>query len=342
MHFGYIPNRNVEFHPNLIYTVYGIDEISDHRNINFCSIVKSSDNIITLDTLKSFPQKQYLKRIRLSIVDTNYIYALCNKPSQVWMTADAGKTWKEITPKNDSAIKYGFTDIAISDADPKRIYLSVGGFQNEVKVLFSADGGQTWEDYHSAGLPKNQILTLAYQRGTNEGIYLGCEPGVFYRSRDMTKWSEVGKGLPYSPVNFISLNYDKAKIRIGTYRGVWENDMFEDFAPRAMIAMNKNSLPSGISDERKIFFYDHSAIKREGAKWNWQFPGSIQETSTEENPVIDYEVAKPGKYSVQLTITDGKGRKSNYELKDYIEVKNNSHWNLRERKLEKEDETEND
>jgi hypothetical protein len=340
MHFGYIPNRNVEIHPNLIYTVYGIDENSDHRKVNICSIVKSTDNIKTIDTLKTFPEKQYLKRVRLSIADTNYIYALSNKPSQVWMTADAGKSWKEITPKNDSAIKFGFTDIALSDRDPKHIYVSVGGFQNEVKILFSADGGLTWEDYYSAELPKNQILTLAYQRGTDDGIYLGCEPGVFYRSRQMNKWKEVGKELPYSPVNFIYLNYDKAKIRIGTYRGVWECDLYEDFHPRALISMDKNILPSGTSDDRKIFFYDHSAIKRIGAKWHWEFPGSIQGESTDENPIIDYEAAKPGKYAVRLTITDGKGRKDSYELKDFIEVKNNAPWNLRAVKLEKENEME--
>ena len=57
----------------------------------------------------------------------------------------------------------------------------------------------------------------------------------------------------------------------------------------------------------KVFFYDHSALKRTGAKWQWEFPGSIQGSSTEENPIIDYEAAKPGKYSVKLTVTDGKG-----------------------------------
>jgi hypothetical protein len=125
-----------------------------------------------------------------------------------------------------------------------------------------------------------------------------------------------------------------AKIRISTYRGVWETNLFEDFEPRALIAMNKNSLPSGISDDRKIFFYDHSAIKRAGARWQWEFPGSVQGSSKDENPIIDYETAKPGKYDVRLTITDAKGRKDKYELKNFIEIKDNAPWNLREKKLE--------
>jgi PKD repeat protein len=95
-------------------------------------------------------------------------------------------------------------------------------------------------------------------------------------------------------------------------------------------------LPSGQSDERKVFFYDHSAIMGKGARWYWEFPGSVQGTSTDENPIIDYETAIPGKYSVRLTITDRKGRKSFCELKDFIEVRNNEPWNLRTIKLEKE------
>ena len=336
MHFGYIPNRNVEFHANLAYTIYGIYENSDHRKINVCSIVKTADNMNTIDTLKVFPPGQYLKRVRVEINSADYIYAITSKPAQVWMSADEGKTWKEITPPNKKAVQYGFTDLAISDMDPRHVFLSVGGFQNEVKLLYSTDAGQSWQDYYSSALPKNEIMTMALQRGTNEGIYLGCTPGVYYRSRDMNQWKEVGRGLPYTAVNFISLNYDKAKIRIGTYRGLWECDLAEDFKPRALIAMNKNSLPSGQSDERKVFFYDHSAIMGKGASWYWEFPGSVQGTSTDENPIIDYETAIPGKYSVRLTITDRKGRKSFCELKDFIEVRNNEPWNLRTIKLEKE------
>lgn len=340
MKFGYICNRNVEFHPNLIYTIYGISENSDHWGIKDCAVARSTDNLQTMDTLKLFPNGLYVRRLRVSPADANYMYAIAGErrgaQDQVWMSSDEGKTWTDISPKDSTALKYGFCDIAISDKNPQHIYLGVSGFQNKIKILYSADGGRNWEDYHSSQLPKNEIQTMALQRGTNEGVYLGCEPGVFYKSRSMQSWMPVGKNLPYTPVNFIYLNYDKAKIRIGTYRGVWECDLYEDFAPQAMIAMNKNKVPSGESDAMKIFFYDHSAIKGKGAKWFWQCPGSVQGTSTRENPIMDYETAKPGKYSVRLTVTDSKGRQSVYELKDFIEVTHNEVWNIRERKLEQE------
>ena len=66
------------------------------------------------------------------------------------------------------------------------------------------------------------------------------------------------------------------------------------------------------------------AIIGAGGKWHWEFPGFIQGSSTVENPIIDYEAAKYGKYSVHLSITDSKGIKSSYELKGFIEVENNA------------------
>jgi photosystem II stability/assembly factor-like uncharacterized protein len=352
--FGYIPNRNIEFHPNLFYTSYSINENSDHSKIKNCSVIKTEDNFKTLDTLKTFPENFYIRRLRVSFSNPDFMYVLVgNKrsmhPDEVWMTVDGGKNWSNITPDNAVAKKNGFPDIAISDEDPHKIYLGVGGFQNEVKILASKDAGKSWIDDHSADLPKNEIQTMAYQRGTNEGVYLGCYPGLFYKSSNTGTWKTVGEHLPYTPINFISLNYDKEKIRVGTYRGIWEHDLYETTAPKANIALSKRTL--GVegtdsdeedSDQMKVYFYDNSVIKGKGAKFNWEFPGAIPATSDEENPIVNYSACKPGMYSVKLTVTDAKGRKSDFELKNYIEVKNNYPWNLREKKLEMEEHEDED
>lgn len=352
--FGYIPNRNIEFHPNLFYTSYSINENSDHSKIKNCSIIKTEDNFKTLDTLKTFPDNFYIRRLRVSFSNPNFLYVLggnkrSTHPDEVWMTTDGGENWSNITPDNAVAKKNGFPDIAISDEDPHKIYLGVGGFQNEVKILASKDAGKSWTDDHSADLPKNEIQTMAYQRGTNEGVYLGCYPGLFYKSNNTGTWKTVGEYLPYTPINFIYLNYDKEKIRLGTYRGIWENDLYETTAPKANIALSKKTLSvegtdsdEEDSDQMKINFYDNSVVKGKGAKFNWEFFGAIPATSNEENPIVNYSACKPGKYSVKLTVTDAKGRKSDFELNNYIEVKNNYPWNLREKKLEMEEHEEED
>lgn len=349
VNFGYIPNRNIEFHPHLIYTSYSIDESSNHWRVANCSVIKTDNNFKTIDTLKTFPDTFYIRRLRVSFSNPDYMYVLTGKgrstnPKQVWMTADGGKSWTEITPGNAVAKKYGFPDIAINDEDPAKIYLGVGGYQNEVKVLVSSNAGKSWSDDHSADLPKSEIQTMAYQRGTDNGVYLGCYPGLFYKSNSTGTWKTVGAHLPCTPINFIYLNYDKEKIRLGTYRGVWENDLYETTAPKANIALSKKilSVEGEDADEEdpnqmKIYFYDNSVVKGKGATFSWQFPGAIPATSNEENPIVNYSACKPGRYSVTLTVTDAKGRSSHFELNNYIEVKNNYPWNLREKKLETEE-----
>ncbi len=347
--FGYIPNRNIEFHPHLIYTSYSINENSDHWGIKNCGVIRTDNNFRTIDTLKLFPDTFYIRRLRVSFSNPDYMYVLTSKgrssnPKEVWMTADGGKSWSNITPNNTIAKRYGFPDIAINDDDPTKIYLGVGGFQNEAKVLVSHDAGKSWADDHSADLPKYEIQTMAFQRGTNEGVYLGCYPGLFYKSNTTGTWKTVGTHLPYTPINFIYLNYDKEKIRLGTYRGIWENDLYETTAPKANIALSKNVLSvegedadEEDADQMKVFFYDNSVVKGKGATFNWEFPGAIPAASNEENPIVNYSACKPGSYSVKLKVTDAKGRTSTYELKDYIQVKNNYPWNLREKKLEMEE-----
>ncbi len=349
VNFGYIPNRNIEFDAHLIYTSYSIDENSNHWQIKNCSVIKTDNNFKTIDTLKTFPETYYIRRLRVSVSNPNYMYVLTGKgrntnPKEVWMTANAGKNWINITPDDVTAIKYGFPDIAISDEDPQKIYLAVGGFQNKAKIFLSANAGKNWADDGSVDLPENEIITMAYQRGSNGGVYLGCYPGLFYKSNNTGKWKSVGINMPHTPINFISLNYDKEKIRLGTYRGIWENDLYETSAPKANIAMSKNIVGVSGTDadeedpnQMKIFFYDNSVIKGVGAKFCWEFPGAIPATSNEENPIINYVACKPGKYSVSLTVTDTKGRSSEVKMKDFIEVKNNYPWNLREKKLEVED-----
>lgn len=347
VNFGYVPNRNIEFHPHLIYTSYSIDENGEHWGIKNCSVIKTINNFKTIDTFKTFPDTFYIRRLRVSFSDPDYMYVLGSKgrsgsPKEVWMTIDAGKSWSNITPENAVARKYGFPDIAINDEDPKKIYLGVGSFQNAVKVLVSDNAGNTWGDDRSADLPKNEIQTIAFRRGTENGVYHGCYPGLFYKNNTTGTWKMVGTHLPHSPVNFISLNYDKEKMRIGAYRGIWENDLYETNKPKANIALSKNILTvEGIDadeedpNQMRIYFYDNSVIKGKGTKYQWEFPSAMPAISSEENPIVNYIACKPGKYSVKLKITDAKGRANEYEMKDYIEVQSNYHWYLREKKLEK-------
>lgn len=72
-----------------------------------------------------------------------------------------------------------------------------------------------------------------------------------------------------------------------------------------------------VCENEDITFNDYSA----GAitSWQWSFPGGIPETSTGQNPVVNYRI--PGTYDVSLTVSDGLTQnttvKSAYIVVDY-------------------------
>ena len=52
-------------------------------------------------------------------------------------------------------------------------------------------------------------------------------------------------------------------------------------------------------------------------EWNWTFEGGTPSTSTEENPLVTYDVS--GEYSVELEVTDGVGTVSIVK-EDYVVI----------------------
>jgi PKD repeat protein len=120
----------------------------------------------------------------------------------------------------------------------------------------------------------------------------------------MASWQQFGTDLPAAEVNFMFINYAKNKIRIGTQRGIYENDLAEDTPPKANIAANTNSTPCGQAN--KVQFADFSVL-RDGpsTKYSWSFPGAVPNVSTLERPQVYYLQA--GKYDVTLTVTDQFG-----------------------------------
>ena len=64
-----------------------------------------------------------------------------------------------------------------------------------------------------------------------------------------------------------------------------------------------------------IFFTDATTFNPD--TWFWEFPGGIPSTSTEQNPVVDYNT--PGSYNVTLSVSSPNGSDSETEF-DYVIV----------------------
>lgn len=299
------------FNHNYYHTLYTLDDYS---------IKKTTDNATNWVECRSFDKKPV--RISTCYQNSNVAYVIVGW-NEVWKTADNGETWKNVTPDNLISKGKSFSNITIDGTNPDKVWVSLGGKQTDAKVIKTTNGGQSWFDYSGpeSNLPAYTINSIVHQLGTPGGVYIGTNSGVYYRNESMNKWTLYSDALPLgTQVWFIRLNYAKNKIRIGTLRGIWENDLFESsfIIPQPMIALKKNGVGMHVQ------FIDHS-VASEDASYIWTFPGAKEEESTQENPMVVYE--KSGTYDVTLEVTSGN-RTSIQTFTDFIEISDDIKVNL--------------
>lgn len=162
-----------------------------------------------------------IRALAVAPSDANYIYLAAG--STIRMTPDDGITWSNIsTGLPNESITY----IAISNSDPKRLWVTLSGYTGGEKVYFSPNGGQTWTNI-SGNLPNLPVNCIAYQNGTQGGLYVGTDVGIYYTNDTLGTWVDFSEGLPNVIVNELEIHYGINKIRAATFgRGMWESDLF--------------------------------------------------------------------------------------------------------------------
>jgi hypothetical protein len=240
--------------------------------------------------------------------------------NKLWKTTDAGITWTNITPSAAASVgQTNISDIAVSDVNPNEIWVTYSGVQTACKIVKSTNSGSTWINLTLPTLTSSPITKIIFQRGSNGGVYVGNKSGVYYRNNAMTTWDLLGNGLPQSEIRFMFINYNKGKLKIGTSRGAFEHNLYENSPPSALISVNSTKVTCPLIE--KVKFKDYSVVRNATATWLWSFPGGTPSTSTAENPEISYANAPNGFYNVTLTVTDALGTDTQ-TLTNFIEVNN--------------------
>lgn len=143
---------------------------------------------------------------------------------------DGGLTWPagNILQANPG-FPANFPKITCINTDPTnsgRVWVTFGGFQDGVKVVYSSDFGATWTNV-SGSLPNLPVNCI--ELDNNNNAYIGTDHGVYYRGTSMNDWVPFYNNLPYTIVTDLSLSVANNNIRAATFgRGVWSSDLYDN------------------------------------------------------------------------------------------------------------------
>jgi len=261
----------------------------------FQNIWRSTDGADSWTVISDIDNEQF-RSIAMGLIDPNTIYAASY--GDLYKTNDAGGEWENISfGLPVEAITY----LAVDPLNVDRVWVTFSGFEEGEKVYYSDNGGDTWENI-SANLPNCPVNCVAFDSETSDGIYVGTDLGIYYRSEELASWHLFMDGLPNVIVSELEINYNDGKIFAATFgRGLWSSDLWEEpsEAPIGDVELGQHYICVGNS----LQFFD--ASQENSPDWNWTFEGGDPATSSEQNPLITFD--EPGTYDVSLAISNSAG-----------------------------------
>ncbi len=231
------------------------------------------------------------------------------KPGSFYLTTNGGTNWTTISNVPSGTI----TSIACSNTDANKAWITYSGFNNNNKVFQTNDQGATWINL-SGSIPNIPINCIVYENNSNDAIYIGTDVGAFYKNAALNVWQPFNNGLPNVIVSELHIYYATGMIRASTYgRGMWESGLYVpgSYPPLSAFGASANITCPGAA----IQFSDFSA--GQPTSWDWSFPGGNPSTSTQQNPMVTYNVA--GIYPVTLITTNANGTDTK-QVNNYINI----------------------
>lgn len=192
---------------------------SNNENIRFMAIAPSNPNTIYAATL-----------------------------TKLYATTNGGTSWSQISTLTITDNYANISNIAVDPSNPEKVFITVSGYSANNKVWMRPSIGGTWVNY-SGNLPNVPVNCIVYQNGSNEGLYVGTDIGVFYTDGTMNNWIPYQTGLPNVVVTDLEISYYDNKLWAGTFgRGLWKTDLYtplsnndEEFYNQIIISPNPNN-----------------------------------------------------------------------------------------------------
>lgn len=268
------------------------------------TLQKSEDGGLSWTTLYTFgaTPTDIITGIEISRSNPQVIYCVQNTGAvaRLWRSDNGGQSFAQTSlppgPANGAFI-------ALDPFDHQKIWLAWNrGGANANKVFQSDNGGLTWTNLTTSTLNGHWCEQLIQIGGTDDGLYLATNLGVFYRSKSDPDWIACSEGLPVrAAANRLVPFYAKGKVRLATYgRGIWQADFAEQpVAPVVQPTVDK--LTAGCARDT-FYFDDYSMVNHAGVSWAWSFspaPAFLDNAGV-RNPRVVF--GAPGEYTATLTL----------------------------------------
>lgn len=143
---------------------------------------------------------------------------------EIFKTTDGGFTWNNIGTNTNN-----ITYMAVDPTNPNKLFITFSGYTPGTKVEMTPDG-TTWYNY-SGSLPNVPVNCIVYQAGSNEGLYIGTDLGVFYTDASLSDWIPFNNNLPNVVVTELEISVANNKLWAATFgRGLWSSDLYSVLA----------------------------------------------------------------------------------------------------------------
>jgi len=293
--------------PTAATTVYAGGRAALNRTTNITAATVAWTNLGTPTGTGSI--------VEFAIAPSNnqVIYAVKSGTNAISKSTNGGTSFTAVStglPTNVAP-----TWVAVSNTNPDVVFVTYSGYGATSKVFKSTNGGGAWTNI-SSGLPNIPVNCIVYSNGTDDGVYVGTDIGVFYRDNSMTTWVDFNSGFPRVAVRDLEIYYPTGKLRAATYgRGTWESDLYSS-TPSVPVA-SFTGTPTNVCVGQSVQFTSTSTGNP--TTYAWSFPGGTPSTSTSANPTVTYSTV--GTYNVSLTVTNANGNNSTSQT-NYITVTN--------------------
>ncbi|HEX9606503.1 MAG TPA: glycosyl hydrolase, partial [Gemmatimonadaceae bacterium] len=125
----------------------------------------------------------------------------------VFVTRDAGKNWRNVTPKDLP----DFARISLVEASPFRpgtAYIAANHYQHDdfaPYIYRTDDCGETWTKIVNGVAPRDFARAIREDPVRAKLLYLGTEHGIYLSFDDGASWQSLQRNLPDTPVHDIKV-----------------------------------------------------------------------------------------------------------------------------------------